>query len=224
MPQASRNTIASLLAFTFVTGMIDAASLLGAGRVFVANMTGNIVFIGFSLVGQGYSSLQTSALALLGFLGGALFGGRAMRGRPERGLRGGLAFDVVLLLCAGCLASFWPGFEVNVLVVLLALGMGARTAVVRSLAIPDLTTTVLTLTLAALAADSAAAGGDSLRFGRRLASVLLLLAGACVGALLFSVAPHQMILAAALLEGAAALALALSLPRLTKDKETSLRA
>lgn len=52
------------------------------------------------------------------------------------------------------------------------------------LAVPDMTTTVLTLTLTGLAADSSLAGGGNPRAGRRVASVLFIFAGAAVGALL----------------------------------------
>jgi hypothetical protein len=38
-----------LLALTAVTGLVDAVSILRLGRVFVANMTGNVVFTGFAL-------------------------------------------------------------------------------------------------------------------------------------------------------------------------------
>jgi hypothetical protein len=64
------------------------------------------------------------------------------------------------------------------------LAVGLRNATVRPLAVPDLTTTVLTLTLTGLAADSLVAGGDNPRIGRRVASVSLMFAGAAVGTLL----------------------------------------
>ena len=40
---------ALLVVLTITTGLIDAVSVLGLGRVFTANMTGNIVFLGFAL-------------------------------------------------------------------------------------------------------------------------------------------------------------------------------
>ena len=55
-----------------------------------------------------------------------------------------------------------------------------------------MTTTVLTLTITGLAADSSLAGGSNPRAGRRLASILFLIAGAAAGAWLLkwtSVAP-----------------------------------
>jgi uncharacterized membrane protein YoaK (UPF0700 family) len=62
--------------------------------------------------------------------------------------------------------------------------MGLRNATVRRLGVPDLTTTVLTLTLTGLGADSGAAGGDSPRWERRVAAVALMASGAVLGALL----------------------------------------
>src|SRR2546425_12997910 len=62
--------------------------------------------------------------------------------------------------------------------------MGVRNATVRKLALPDLTTTVLTLTLTGLAADSALAGGANPRAWGRGASVLRMVLGGAVGALL----------------------------------------
>lgn len=70
------------------------------------------------------------------------------------------------------------------MIVLTALAMGLRNATVRRLAVPDLTTTVLTRTLTGVAADSSVAGGDNPRIGRRIASISLIFAGAAVGTLL----------------------------------------
>jgi uncharacterized membrane protein YoaK (UPF0700 family) len=64
--------------------------------------------------------------------------------------------------------------------------MGLRNATVRRLAVPDLTTTVLTLTVTGLAADSSLAGGNNPRLGRRVASVMSMLGGAALGALLLT--------------------------------------
>ena len=54
----------------------------------------------------------------------------------------------------------------------------------RRLAVPDLTTTVLTLTLTGFAADSSLAGGGNPRPGRRVIATAAMFAGAAVGALL----------------------------------------
>jgi uncharacterized membrane protein YoaK (UPF0700 family) len=70
------------------------------------------------------------------------------------------------------------------LIVVLAITMGIQNATARKLAVPDLTTTVLSLTLTGTAADSALAGGKGSLSGRRLVSVATMLIGALVGAAL----------------------------------------
>ncbi len=65
-----------------------------------------------------------------------------------------------------------------VVIGLLAARLGLQNATVRRLAVPDVATTVLTLSLTGLAADSWLAGGHSPRVGRRLAAVGLMAAGA----------------------------------------------
>ena len=65
-----------LLVMTTATGIVDAVSVLGLGRVFVANMTGNVVFLGFATAGVPGFALAASLAALVGFLAGALLGGR----------------------------------------------------------------------------------------------------------------------------------------------------
>jgi uncharacterized membrane protein YoaK (UPF0700 family) len=73
---------------------------------------------------------------------------------------------------------------VYLLIVSTAVAMGLRNAVVRKLAVPDLTTTVLTLTITGLAADSRLAGGAGSRSGRRILSILAMCGGALTGAML----------------------------------------
>ena len=70
------------------------------------------------------------------------------------------------------------------LIVALSLTMGAQNATARKLAVPDLTTTVLTLTITGIAADSPIAGATGARVARRLISVAAMLLGALAGALL----------------------------------------
>src|SRR6201998_725046 len=65
-----------LLILPALTGLVDAVSILALGRVFVANMTGNVVFAGFAITGAPGFSLGASLFALGGFLVGANLGGR----------------------------------------------------------------------------------------------------------------------------------------------------
>ena len=174
----------ALALLTFATGLVDAASVLGLGHVFTANMTGNIVFLGFSLAGAGRVATSDCVVALGAFLIGALVGGRlAARGVS---FRKALALEAVLLTAAAAVA--WARGDLAPQrvpeIALLASGMGIQNASVRKLGVLDMTTTVLTLTLTGLAADSSLAGGNNPRWGRRLLSVALMLLGALAGALL----------------------------------------
>src|ERR1700691_5505384 len=65
-----------LISMTLVTGLVDAFSYLVLGHVFVANMTGNIVLLGFALAGAPGFSIAASATALAAVFAGALIGGR----------------------------------------------------------------------------------------------------------------------------------------------------
>ncbi|MFD3401499.1 YoaK family protein [Kribbella sp. NPDC058693] len=183
-----------MLVLTVVTGLVDAFSYLSLGHVFVANMTGNIVFGGFAIAGVPGFSLLATVVALVAFAGGALLCGRVIRrGEAHRAgvlyravgvevLLVGAAFVVVAVLGAG--STRYP------LLVLLGLGLGVQNAVARWLAVPDLTTTVLTLTVTGIAADSRAAGGPGSRAGRRLLSAAAMLVGGLVGALMLRAGWH----------------------------------
>ncbi|MFD7829660.1 YoaK family protein [Kitasatospora sp. NPDC059803] len=174
-----------MLLLTVATGVVDAVSYLGLGHVFVANMTGNVVFLGFALAGAPGLSATASLVSLASFLAGALVGGRlGSRSAAHRGRLLALAVGVQTALTAAAAATAAAGGADYVLIVLLGLGMGLQNAVARRLAVPDLTTTVLTLTLTGLAADSTAAGGTAPRPGRRILSALAMLLGGLAGAAL----------------------------------------
>jgi uncharacterized membrane protein YoaK (UPF0700 family) len=80
---------------------------------------------------------------------------------------------------ASLVPSLFPPFA---RIALTALAMGTRNAAVRKLAIPDLTTTVLTLTITGIGADSSLANGNNPRLARRVASVAAMFLGAALGA------------------------------------------
>ena len=178
---------------TTITGLIDAISYLALGHVFTANMTGNVVFVAFAVAGVPGLSLTRSLTALVAFLIGALIGGRAATRLSEvstpRWITTALSMESALLLVATLAAinfrdSSGSLFQSYSIIVLTALAMGIRNATVRKMAIPDLTTTVLTLTITGLAADSRFAGGTSPRWRRRLLAVLMMFFGAAIGTLL----------------------------------------
>jgi uncharacterized membrane protein YoaK (UPF0700 family) len=177
-----------LLSLTLVTGLVDATSYLKLGHVFVANMTGNVVFLGFGIAGAGGISVWASLTAIGSFLVGSVGGGRiGVRWLSDRARHLAVTTTAELLLVAGALAvaavsahHIGTGSRYAV-IVLLALAMGMQNATARKLAVPDLTTTVLTMTLTGVAADSALAGGQGSRLGRRGLSVAAMLLGALIG-------------------------------------------
>ena len=179
-----------LITLTVVTGLVDAFSYLVLGRVFVANMTGNVIFMAFSLAGSHDFSLTASLAALLGFAAGALLGGRLANRFPDhrgRLLLAAVVVETVLVLMSyvatEVLADPASGWVRYLLVVLLGVAMGTQNAAARRLAVPDLTTTVLTLTITGIAADSRAAGGADSKVGRRFVSALSMFLGALAGGL-----------------------------------------
>jgi uncharacterized membrane protein YoaK (UPF0700 family) len=194
-----------LVSMTLVTGLVDAFSYLVLGHVFVANMTGNVVLLGFALVGAPGFSIAASVAAVAAFGVGALVGGQI--GSRFAGNRGQLfsiaaSIQAVFLVVGVILAAFTSnpaadGYRYSVIVVL-AIAMGIQNASARKLAVPDLTTTVLTMTITGVAADSRAAGGQGSKAGRRLIAIGAMLAGAVVGAALVLHAPIVYPLAIAL--------------------------
>jgi uncharacterized membrane protein YoaK (UPF0700 family) len=183
---------ATLLLLTATTGLVDAVSYLGLGHVFTANMTGNIVFLAFGLAGAKGLSVSASLIALSGFLAGAVIGGRVATvlerdsrrawlvtaAAAETGLLGIATIFAIGLPLDATIGRRWP------VVLTTALAMGIRNSTVRRLAEADLTTTVLTLTLTGIAADSWLAGGSNPRPTRRIGSVVAMLVGALAGAYL----------------------------------------
>ncbi|WP_252365256.1 YoaK family protein [Saccharomonospora piscinae] len=191
-PVSRRWTVGLLLLLTFVTGLVDAVSFLKLGQVFVANMTGNITFLGLSVHPDAEVSPASPLAALCGFGAGAFVAGRAasLAGhRPRRWL--GTAFGVeagVLALVAWLTAGgILPvsGDDTLATVVVLATALGVQNGTVHHLAVHDLTTTVLTLALAGVVTDSQLARGAQPH--RRLGSIAVMLVGAGTGAALLSV-------------------------------------
>src|SRR5882672_2593346 len=180
-----------LLVLTMITGLVDSVSYLKLGHVSVANTTGNVVFLGLALVHAEGFSMAASLTAIGAFLVGALAGGRISVKQGHHRARH-LAFSCLVQLglvgAALIVSAATSGQNAehirSTLIVLLALAMGLQNATTRRLGVPDLTTTVLTLTLTGIAADSTLAGGNNPNPRRRLAATAAMLLGAAVGAVL----------------------------------------
>ena len=217
----------ALVILTYVAGLVDALSYLALGHVFVANVTGNIVFLGFSIAhAQGFV-WWTSALTLVAFMVGALIGGRIIhyfghhRARhllvstgvqalfviaalvgiyllnqfaPEPAMGGTAVGNTSSMPAAAQSTQSGPSLNfptanhidlhIILLIVLLAPAMGIQNSTARKLSVPDLPTTVLTMTLTGVVADTSAHGHEQSKLGRRAVVMVALALGALTGALL----------------------------------------
>ena len=225
-PLSKRWTVAALLTLTVVTGLIEAVSYLELGRVFVTNMTGNVVFLGFSIHPHSGLSALASLIALSGFAVGALLGGRLathLAHRASNWLVNVFAIEAVVLIAVTVLIAnhILPlaGRGEYETIAVLAITLGLQNATVRHLGVRDLTTTnVLTTTLTGLVADSTLSGGTGAGAWRRTASVLAMLAGAALGATLLLVSTTAVLALAATLVAAVAAAFLLGRPEADSDR------
>jgi uncharacterized membrane protein YoaK (UPF0700 family) len=175
---------------TFVSGIADATAILRIDHVFVANITGNIIFVGLALVGARGFSITSSLIVFASFLAGASGAGAVMP-RPLTHRGRAAHITVVLQLADLALATAIlaacpnPGAAVrDVLLVVLAFGMGAKAAIVRAVNVPGLTTAVFTTTLTGLAVDGAKGDWRQPNFVVRIVAALALVTGAMAGAVL----------------------------------------
>jgi len=177
-----------LLMLAVITGLVDAVSFLSLGHVFVSNMTGNIVFLGFAAAGAGNIAPQRSLVALAMFAIGSAAGGRmSVRFGLHRGhiLSAAIALEAVLVLVTLAAAFGHFAFTADAVsyaeIVLLALAMGVQNAAARSVAVPDLITTVITLTMTAFASESLLGTGTNRNAMRRVTAIGAMFLGAFIG-------------------------------------------
>lgn len=187
-----RLSVTALLLFTTSTGVVDAVSYLGLDRVFTGNMTGNVLFLGFALVGVPGIPFLNNAVALVGFVVGSIVSGRIVgRGHRLGTLPTG---SIVVLTAGGCVlvaaavvAAIVPHLPEPALLAVtfaLAVAMGGQVSAVKPVGNSDITTIVVTNTIANLARDSRLGGGSGQRWVQRLLAVLAMGSGAALGALL----------------------------------------
>jgi len=197
-PVSERLTLVSLLLLTFATGIVDAVSVLVLGHVFVANMTGNVIFLGFWFVPHSGVDLTAAIVAFVSFLAGTVLGGRLARhidSEVRLWLTVALGVEVLVLLTLSILAGTGVlNYHDNTKLILiagLALTFGSQNATARQFGIQELSTTVLTSTIVGLGFDSRLAGGTGHREKLRYSVVVTMCAGALVGASMtrFTVAP-----------------------------------
>lgn len=212
-PVSPRLTVIALLLLTFATGLVDAVSVLRLGHVFVANMTGNVVFLGFWLAPRTVVDVTAALVSFVSFVVGTVLGGRLARhihGEVRRWVAATLALEVVLLstlsILAGAGVLDYQDNRKLILISGLAVAFGIQNSTARQFGIQELSTTVLTTTISGLGFDSRLAGGTGDRGRLRFSVVLSLFLGAAVGASLTRVTVAPVIaLAAAVVATSAAI-------------------
>lgn len=182
----------ALLVMTAATGAVDAVSYLSLDRVFTGNMTGNVLFLAFGLLGIEDIPVINNLVALLTFMLGAVIGSRIVRRTSEPwhlpkhsvavliGTTAGTAIVAIVWLIIGTL----PEHLLIVVTGVLALLLGAQAAAVKTVGIRDLSTVVVTMTMVNLSTDSRLAGGKGTDWLRRALAIFAMGAGAFVGAIL----------------------------------------
>ncbi|OBB65020.1 YoaK family protein [Mycobacterium sp. 852014-50255_SCH5639931] len=197
-PVSERSTVAALLLLTFATGLADSISILVLGHVFVANMTGNVIFLGFWLAPRTSIDLTAVVVALPTFVCTTILSGRISRHFADRTLRWittVLSTEITLLVALAVLAGTGAlRYHDNtklIMIGILAVTFGLQHSSARQFGIQELSTTVLTSTIVSLGLDSRLAGGTGDRQTLRLGVVLTMCAGAFLGATMsrFVVAP-----------------------------------
>lgn len=197
-PVSQRLTITCLLLLTFATGLVDAVSVLKLGHVFVANMTGNVIFLGFWFVPHSGIDMTAALIAFGCFVAGAVLGGRLARHLDtdvRRWLGVTLGLEAVLLSALSVLAGLgvldYQDDRKLFLIAGLAVTFGVQNVTARQFGIQELSTTVLTSTISGIGFDSRLAGGTGEREKLRYSVVFTMCGGAIVGATMtrFTVAP-----------------------------------
>ncbi|CAN5474238.1 hypothetical protein BH09ACT7_BH09ACT7_54570 [soil metagenome] len=185
-----------MIVLTFVTGIVDAVGYLGLDRVFTGNMTGNIVILGMGIAGADSLPVLGPAVALVAFTAGAFGAGFALRRRhsaplPARwhdGITVLLALGAVVLLALTVVALVVGDRPTAMVQVVMAAAtaavMGQQAVVARALAVTDMTTVVVTSTLASLAGETWVRGTPGSVVNRRAGAIAVIFIGAATGALL----------------------------------------
>lgn len=194
-----------MLLLTFATGLADSISILALGHVFVANMTGNVIFLGFWLAPNTTIDLTAVAVALPTFICTTIVSGRLSRHfgpRTRSWITTVLATEIVLLVALAILAGArvlrYQGNSKLIMIGMLAVTFGLQHSSARQFGIQELSTTVLTSTIVSLGLDSHLAGGTGERQRLRIGVVATMCAGAFFGATMsrYVIAPVFVVTAA----------------------------
>ena len=184
----NRSIVPGLFLLTAACGLIDAACFLGLGNVFAEIMTGNLMFMAFSIgLGNAVEAIPNYVVPFILFSFGALLGGVFIRRRfsPTQ-RRYGFVAITGLTVVACVLTWMWnpaaPTTQSMVIVAVLAFAMGLQNALVLHHAIPDIATNVMTLTMVRVISSWSVIGGTNERWQYRTTSLATFFLAALVGA------------------------------------------
>jgi uncharacterized membrane protein YoaK (UPF0700 family) len=183
-----------------VTGFVDAVAFERFLGVFVANQSGNAVFLGMAIGGSAVSTVWRPATAMVGFALGIVVG-QLVRGRVPRARLGAwlllceLALFVVVIVVSGPIdrVHLIGGGEGLVLIVLTSAAMGVQTEVIRHVAGTAVATTYQTGAIARMgeAVSRLVSRAARLREEREVVVLLLVLAAYVGGAAVGAAAPGE---------------------------------
>lgn len=209
--ERSPREIAGLMVLTFTSGMVDAVGFIALGHVFCALATGNVLFLGIAVAGEPQLGVGNTVTALGMFAVGLACGHRLvvwLDSRGRRWFRTTICFEGIALSAAAGVS--WglvpePPGQLSgrhyAVVALLALAMGARAVAAQRLAVPGMSTILITSTLSLLfkkAPPGVAGTAMAMHRRRYFVAVLSMLAGAAVATLLLEVSvPTPLLVTAA---------------------------
>lgn len=196
LPATHRHLLVVIL--TFVTGCADATGFLSLGGAFSSVMTGNMVLLGLSAGHTDAALAITSGSAIAAYVVGVLLGatvaGVAQPADPVWPPRVSRALALEMLV----LVVFLVGWEATLggrsqgaelgLLAIAATALGIQSSAVQGLGVPGLSSTYLTGTLTALIGDVAARSPLPVLLPR-VQTLLALMTGAAVGALVLNYQP-----------------------------------
>ncbi|MEU5238852.1 YoaK family protein [Streptomyces lydicus] len=229
-PPSGTALIVIMVGLTVATGVLDAVSFLALGQVFTATQTGNLLFLGFGIAGQGGLPVVATVVSLGAFVLGAALGARLESALARHGRQWfpmALATEAALLACSALTAwetgparGLPPGRRYAV-IGLMAMAMGMRNVTALRAAAPDLTTTVETRAMTALVSGSLLGRDRRLGYGthagpRRLTSVGAMFGGGLLGAVLIGLGTRPMLVI--LLVAAFVAAVALLVPGMARRR------
>src|SRR4051812_15567878 len=183
-----------------ITGFVDAVAFERFLGVFVANQSGNAVFLGMAIGGSSVSTVWRPATAMVGFAVGIVVG--ELVRRRVRGPRLGawllvceLALFVLVILITGPIdrVHLVDGGEGFVLIVLTSMAMGVQTEVIRHVAGTAVATTYQTGAIARMgeAISRVVSRTARLREEREVVVLLVVLAAYVGGAAVGAAAPGE---------------------------------